>query len=681
MNAIILLVCTLFFFNTSAQQPNEILSTLQQQIERDLPHRGNSSLFVFTDKAVYMPGEYIWFSGYLLGSFPQDTLIHTIYISLSDRYQKKITTYGRFLLKNGYAEGAIFIADSVSDDDYVLLAFTDYYLEGKSSSIFIKDIFIRSARGRSFSLSSFNDPSTYADDTLKLKYLITASQNGIASGANVDYLLYSDSLLVQKGSQKVNKKGEFAVDLPLSKEPASKKWNLLLNVSKDTLSQTYIFPLPTNTKNSNDSMLSLQENENKDSINISLRSLPANNQYYLFIYNSSGVLYKAYLYLHKSVGRVVLPVDSFPRGYLHVALFDQNSKKLSDKELLLPPETLHVSLETDSSTYHTRSKVTAKIKILDPNINSLKALFSLSCILTKRSNPNDENIISHYYSNVGTHPFSGPFPKIEKGLEGQVFEGGEKIRKPEELVLLNGFKVNTIQTDMSGHFYIPLYTLLSSPEENIIISLISSRPKDYTVRITEPDKEMDKHLASYYYPLKSIPVSLTQANVITEQEFKKWKNTLKEVIVTTPYDVYNRQISSPEEAPCGVWVCSCDHWKCMGCRPLLIPTPGKAYLNLRTGKTIIYKGCPEDQLKYYSRKIQGIHLPKEFPVTDSVFYNTDTDTELSSTLYWNPFLAIDKNGEATVSFYTDDLTGKFSIVMEGLSQAGPFHSDLIFYVK
>jgi hypothetical protein len=57
------------------------------------------------------------------------------------------------------------------------------------------------------------------------------------------------------------------------------------------------------------------------------------------------------------------------------------------------------------------------------------------------------------------------------------------------------------------------------------------------------------------------------------------------------------------------------------------------------------------------------------------------DPELYSTLYWNPLITTDKNGEAFFSFYTNDLTGKFTCTLQGVSDQGVVFGQQSFYVK
>ena len=43
------------------------------------------------------------------------------------------------------------------------------------------------------------------------------------------------------------------------------------------------------------------------------------------------------------------------------------------------------------------------------------------------------------------------------------------------------------------------------------------------------------------------------------------------------------------------------------------------------------------------------------------------------TLYWNPELKLDENGEATISFYTSDSDSQYRIEVEGRSAARQYH--------
>jgi len=69
-------------------------------------------------------------------------------------------------------------------------------------------------------------------------------------------------------------------------------------------------------------------------------------------------------------------------------------------------------------------------------------------------------------------------------------------------------------------------------------------------------------------------------------------------------------------------------------------------------------------VKGYS-KVKEFYAPKYEVKSDR-----QNDTDLRSTIYWNPNLVTDASGKAALSFYTADLPGKYKVVIEGLTIDG-----------
>lgn len=59
----------------------------------------------------------------------------------------------------------------------------------------------------------------------------------------------------------------------------------------------------------------------------------------------------------------------------------------------------------------------------------------------------------------------------------------------------------------------------------------------------------------------------------------------------------------------------------------------------------------------------------EFKYTDDIAFNS-RKADYRNTLYWNPEVKTDENGEANISFYTSDEKGKFLIKIEGVGERG-----------
>ena len=81
----------------------------------------------------------------------------------------------------------------------------------------------------------------------------------------------------------------------------------------------------------------------------------------------------------------------------------------------------------------------------------------------------------------------------------------------------------------------------------------------------------------------------------------------------------------------------------------------------------------------FMRRATGIYVYKPLPTTTpAVFYSpryrvNDLNNklpDLRSTIYWNPNVVTDKNGEATVRFYTADGFSNYSVIAEGADLKG-----------
>ncbi len=83
-------------------------------------------------------------------------------------------------------------------------------------------------------------------------------------------------------------------------------------------------------------------------------------------------------------------------------------------------------------------------------------------------------------------------------------------------------------------------------------------------------------------------------------------------------------------------------------------------------------------------KVAGYSVPRKFRFPDYSDPDIDvTKIDYRSLLYWNPSVITHSNtGTTTVSFYASDLTGKFHIVVEGITEKGtPVRAELFIFVE
>jgi hypothetical protein len=81
--------------------------------------------------------------------------------------------------------------------------------------------------------------------------------------------------------------------------------------------------------------------------------------------------------------------------------------------------------------------------------------------------------------------------------------------------------------------------------------------------------------------------------------------------------------------------------------------------------------------------IKGFDRTPVFTSPDYSLPNPDEAFDNRTTLYWNPSIYITPSkGEATVSFYASDQTGKYRVVVEGITSKGvPIHTEAVIVVE
>ncbi|MCY1513446.1 hypothetical protein D9M68_479460 [compost metagenome] len=132
---------------------------------------------------------------------------------------------------------------------------------------------------------------------------------------------------------------------------------------------------------------------------------------------------------------------------------------------------------------------------------------------------------------------------------------------------------------------------------------------------------------------------------------------------------------------CGDYVCKFNILNCSnhgGDAGNRQPIAGKQYRS--NGGTITYMECQPNVINN-SRlltPVNGIHMPKEFYVND---YTEPEEPAFFSTIYWNYEAILNGSNPTKLSFYTSDITGKFRVVVQGLSKNDVVYAEHFFEVK
>lgn len=155
---------------------------------------------------------------------------------------------------------------------------------------------------------------------------------------------------------------------------------------------------------------------------------------------------------------------------------------------------------------------------------------------------------------------------------------------------------------------------------------------------------------------------------------------LKEVVISNKNNSsfnYLQGVSGTNA--CGDYVCMYNILNCKnhtnGSPGNTQPVPGTTY----AGSNGPYRECKvfaETEESFL--KFDGIRYQKEFYLND---YKNPQEPAFFSTLYWNYGIVLKGKEKADLSFYTSDITGRFKVVMQGVSNKDVIYAEQNFEVK
>ncbi|MDF2193423.1 hypothetical protein [Paraflavitalea sp. CAU 1676] len=240
-----LLLFAVFLLSCKLQAQERDLATLEalDSTFSLYTSRQPSDLFLHTDKNVYVHGENIWFSAYVMGydtTAPQ----HTLYTVLVEEATQKIAATERFVLDNGLGGGTLFLPDSLPLGEYRLLAYTNQYLNHTRQPVFQQSISLRGSEPNTFKLSILPAAANAASsDSAFFMVKVLTEYGGLASGGTVAYSLLADGKPLQSGNQKINAFGELSLGVAKA-AVRGKRLQLLATVTRDKQKQVIRTAIP-----------------------------------------------------------------------------------------------------------------------------------------------------------------------------------------------------------------------------------------------------------------------------------------------------------------------------------------------------------------------------------------------------------------------------------------------------
>nr|WP_199157187.1 hypothetical protein [Pedobacter sp. ASV2] len=434
----------------------------------------------------------------------------------------------------------------------------------------------------------------------------------------------------------------------------------------------------------------------------------SNTKVHVLLHNFSEIYSQTSLDLSaKNIQSVRFKLDSIPLGLQTITILDNSFKPVAERIFFAHHDQINrMEIKTDQEEYHVREKIDLKLKIIGNNDETISGIVSVACVQANRfALKNQLNIIDYAYLhyNLGMLPSATQHLKyldkdylesvlLVKGwrkyvwpkenqsiaslniaissydISGSILKNKKPLNTPMGINVFADKNIYILSTDSIGRFIIPHSNLLSSESSKAWLNLANRNYLEYEVKINEPQEEIKKYVTSKkYFPYTN------KNNVIDEvnSNLKKGEINLKEVTITAS----NSAIKTNK---CGDYVCRFNILNCENHRGSIDnTTPIKGQMYVTGLRKFIYQGCIEKTAMPNVILLEAINLPKEFYVADITNKNEPINFP---TIYWNYQFAIG-NQETPLSFNTGDLTGKFKIIIQGITENGVIYGEKEIVIK
>jgi hypothetical protein len=438
---------------------------------------------------------------------------------------------------------------------------------------------------------------------------------------------------------------------------------------------------------------------------------------HLVVHNFQKVFQQQQLFVKPGGMRILLLLDSIPKGLTAITLLDSNDHPLAERIFFAHYNRKAVcTIIPDQRVYEKRQQVTLSFQLTN-NQQPAAGFASVACAQANRfENSKHQDLESFFYlhSELQDAPFNNgqgyrnidylenvllvrgwrryAWQELMAGnqkpptfytpvIGGRVIPSLGRIRKPLLVTILNGkTTIPYVTTDSAGNFLCPYEQLVVEQEKKLWMTT-GGKASGYKVVIDDPFIELNKRLATY---MQFNPVDadryLQNARDLALSEL----NNVKQLAVVTvrANQATDKLLYGAGGNACGDYVC---RFNVLNCRNHINeinnrrPVKGETYW-LFGGQKGVYMGCALEEVNNDVLLYEGIILGKEFYKVD-LSYATTGNPLYNSTIYWSPKLLFDGNGKAEAVFNTSDITGRFRIVVNGMTGENLFYATGMIEVK
>lgn len=312
-----------------------------------------------------------------------------------------------------------------------------------------------------------------------------------------------------------------------------------------------------------------------------------------------------------------------------------------------------------------RQRVVVQLACADSSGQPLRALMTVSVVRSSR--------LTGYERNIDA------LPRTEKDHSGLALPVWLRVRRkdhrPVQLLFMTS-PPHTGVTDSSGLYFPMADELLGAFGRSATCAIADRSQQGMTLEVVRMDTLFGGMLARRHWPYMEIT---PDSPPVTALEARDARGELAAAVIVGHRwreDMEGGLVSATDSS-CGAWICINKHLYCTRAPFCCNAVPGTRYTDPTTGRKILYAGC-RPRTEAWVKQLPATWTAPQFPgfCKDSL----PGEQVLRSTLYWNYAMALDKEGTGTFHFDTNDLPGRYTIVVQGITRMGPFRMEAYFTV-
>ncbi len=461
---------------------------------------------------------------------------------------------------------------------------------------------------------------------------------------------------------------------------------------------------------------------------------------YLIGHNYKQLFFAQPITMTTITKRIRFILKNMPKGLTQLTLTDSTGRPFAERTFFAHyDQRTPLSITTDMGEYAARKKVTVKVK-LEGQADS--GFVSVACVQENRIEAKKKNDIESYLylkhdlgnlpiretyltSNEADKQFlenvllvkgwsrytwtdmlkTEPTDTVRK-YENLTFKGNvvevfsatpdphsaehilprskeRPIKKSVSIINLNR-PLDPFATDNTGGFTLKEDGLVTLPYGKVTLRLNNHDEGNYQTHIADPYTGIDKVLAQHMVVGNyTTQLESTQYMQLADNEHA---TLLKEVNITEKKDddaIHGIPIGGGTANECGDFILAgiLNWYEGLARANHSTPVPpvaGHEYVNSTETGVTVYQGCAT-RLGGGMLQFKGIYSDQEFYPPD--YSKTDpAEPQFLSTLYWKHQLKVSSTKDAEFSFYTGDITGRFKIIVQGVTGNDVTHGEKTFNV-